>query len=64
MRQMNDKYVQLARYEHYRCRSAFKLLQIDEKYGILNAGMTVLDCGAAPGSWSQVAAKLVNSTGV
>ncbi|XP_067940354.1 ribosomal RNA large subunit methyltransferase E-like isoform X2 [Watersipora subatra] len=61
IRQMNDKYVKLARYEHYRCRSAFKLLEIDEKYKILEAGMSVLDCGAAPGSWSQVAAKLVNS---
>lgn len=63
IRQMNDKYVKLARYEHYRCRSVFKLIQIDEKHALLQPGMVVLDCGAAPGSWSQVASKLVNSTG-
>lgn len=60
---MNDKYVKQARYEHYRCRSAFKLIQIHEKFNILEPGMGVLDCGAAPGSWSQVAAKLVKSGG-
>lgn len=43
-----------------RCRSAFKLLEIDEKYRILNPGDIVIDCGAAPGSWSQIAADKVN----
>lgn len=63
LRQMNDKYVKLARIENWRCRSAFKLLEIQEKYEILKPGMRVIDCGAAPGSWSQVAAKFVQSTG-
>lgn len=60
---MKDKYGKQARVDNYRCRSAYKLLQINEKYKILHPGMRVLDCGAAPGAWSQVAAKLVNSTG-
>lgn len=47
----------------YRCRSAFKLLEIDEKYNILMPGSTVIDCGAAPGSWTQVAINKVNSDG-
>lgn len=63
MRQMNDKYVKLARIEKWRCRSAFKLLEIQEKCNILKPNMSVIDCGAAPGSWSQVAAKLVGSKG-
>lgn len=63
IRQMNDKYVKLARQENYRCRSAFKLLEIDDQHSILKPGLKVLDCGAAPGSWSQVAAKRVNSEG-
>lgn len=44
-----------------RCRSAFKLLEIDEKHPILHPGDVVLDCGAAPGSWSQVAAHKVEA---
>lgn len=64
LRQMNDKFVKLAKIDDWRCRSAYKLLEINEKYAILKHGMRVLDCGAAPGSWSQVAAKLVNSTGI
>lgn len=47
----------------YRCRSAFKLLEVDEKYNILRPGFTVIDCGAAPGSWTQVAINKVNSDG-
>lgn len=46
----------------YRCRSAFKLLEIDDKYGILKPGNVVIDCGCAPGSWSQVALQKVNSS--
>lgn len=63
IRQLNDKYVKLARVEQWRCRSAFKLLEIQEKCDILKPGMGVIDCGAAPGSWSQVAARLVRATG-
>ncbi|KAM4698531.1 rRNA methyltransferase 2, mitochondrial [Rhinophrynus dorsalis] len=62
-RQMKDPYVKAAQTENYRCRSAFKLLEIDSKYQILQPGHHVLDCGAAPGAWSQVAVKKVNSTG-
>lgn len=45
----------------YRCRSAFKLLEINEKVDILKPGLTVVDVGAAPGSWTQVAVNKVNS---
>jgi 23S rRNA (uridine2552-2'-O)-methyltransferase len=48
-------------YLFFRARSAFKLMEIDDKYKILRPGATVVDCGAAPGSWSQVAAERVNS---
>lgn len=60
-RQLADPYVKRARFDSYRCRSAFKLLEIQEKHQLLGPGMTVIDCGAAPGSWSQVAVKHVNS---
>ncbi|XP_072748278.1 rRNA methyltransferase 2, mitochondrial isoform X1 [Anoplolepis gracilipes] len=60
-RHMRDPYVEKAKQENYRCRSAFKLLQINEKYQILTPGLTVIDCGAAPGSWTQVATNLTNS---
>ncbi|KAG8189211.1 hypothetical protein JTE90_013744 [Oedothorax gibbosus] len=53
-RQINDVYVKKSRYHGYRCRSAYKLLEIDEKYNILKTGYSVVDCGAAPGSWTQV----------
>lgn len=64
LRKMKDKYGKQARIDDYRCRSAYKLLQINERYKILQPGMRVVDCGAAPGSWSQVASRLVNSTGM
>ncbi|XP_046663304.1 rRNA methyltransferase 2, mitochondrial isoform X2 [Homalodisca vitripennis] len=57
LRQINDSYVKKAKAEHYRCRSAFKLLEINEKYKILRSGQTVVDLGCAPGSWTQVAVK-------
>lgn len=60
---MNDPYVKKAREESYRCRSAFKLIEIDDKFHILKPGHVVLDCGAAPGSWSQVAVRRVNALG-
>ncbi len=55
-RQLNDPYVRAARTEGYRSRAAFKLLELDEKHRLLRRGMSVLDLGAAPGGWSQVAA--------
>lgn len=63
MRQLKDPYVKAAKMECYRCRSAFKLLEINKKHGILRPGLRVLDCGAAPGAWSQVAVPRVNATG-
>jgi 23S rRNA (uridine2552-2'-O)-methyltransferase len=56
-RQVNDPYVQRAIAEGWRARSAFKLLELDEKFGILKRGQRVVDLGAAPGSWTQVAVK-------
>lgn len=60
-RQINDPYVEKAKMMNYRCRSVFKLLEIDDKYNILKPGDVVLDCGAAPGSWSQIAAHRSNA---
>jgi 23S rRNA (uridine2552-2'-O)-methyltransferase len=56
-RHLNDPYVAAARAEGYRSRAAFKLIEIDDKYRILKPGQTVLDLGAAPGGWSQIAAQ-------
>ena len=61
-RQLKDPYVKKARTENYRCRSAFKLLEIDEKFRLLRPGKVVIDCGAAPGSWTQVAVEKVCSS--
>jgi 23S rRNA (uridine2552-2'-O)-methyltransferase len=58
-RQLNDPYVARAKREGFRSRAAFKLTEIDDKYHLLKSGMTVVDLGAAPGGWSQVAAKRV-----
>jgi 23S rRNA (uridine2552-2'-O)-methyltransferase len=54
-RHLNDPYVREAERQGYRSRAAFKLIEIDEKVGFLKPGMTVVDLGAAPGGWSQVA---------
>jgi 23S rRNA (uridine2552-2'-O)-methyltransferase len=54
-RQLNDPYVAEARKQGYRSRAAFKLLQMDDKYHVLKPGAKVVDLGAAPGGWSQVA---------
>jgi 23S rRNA (uridine2552-2'-O)-methyltransferase len=54
-RHLNDPYVQSARHEGYRARAAYKLLEIDRRFGLLKPGRTVLDLGSAPGSWAQVA---------
>lgn len=56
---VNDAYVQRARTEGWRSRAAFKLTEIDDKDKLLKPGMTVVDLGSAPGSWSQVAARRV-----
>jgi len=56
-RQLNDPYVAAAKGKGYRSRAAFKLLELDEKFRFLKKGAKVLDLGAAPGGWSQVAAQ-------
>jgi 23S rRNA (uridine2552-2'-O)-methyltransferase len=60
-RQLNDPYVAAAQREGYRSRSAYKLIEIDDKYRLLRPGRRVVDLGAAPGGWSQVAAERVRS---
>jgi 23S rRNA (uridine2552-2'-O)-methyltransferase len=60
-RQLNDPYVLQAKRDGYRSRAAYKLKEIDEKYKLLKPGMAVIDLGAAPGGWSQIAAKRVGS---
>lgn len=60
-RQLNDPYVEEAKRRGYRSRAAFKLIEIDDKYRLLKPGMTVVDLGAAPGGWSQIAAERVGS---
>jgi 23S rRNA (uridine2552-2'-O)-methyltransferase len=60
-RQLNDPYVAQAKREGYRSRAAYKLIEIDDKYHFLKAGITVVDLGAAPGGWSQIAAKRVGA---
>jgi len=62
-RHVNDPYVQRSKREGYRSRSAYKLTEIDERDKVLATGMTVVDLGAAPGGWSQVAAKRVGAQG-
>lgn len=58
-RQLNDPYVARARREGWRSRAAFKLIEMDEKARLLKRGMRVVDLGAAPGGWSQVAARKI-----
>jgi 23S rRNA (uridine2552-2'-O)-methyltransferase len=60
-RQLNDPYVAQAKRDGYRSRAAYKLIEMDDKHRFLKSGMTVVDLGAAPGGWSQVAAKRVNA---
>ena len=63
-RQRKDPYVKRAVKETYRARSAFKLIEINEKTNFLSPGDIVIDVGACPGSWSQVAVKKTNSNGI
>ena len=62
-RQLNDPYVQEAKRLGYRSRAAFKLIELDEKFGILRKGMKIVDLGAAPGGWTQVATAKVGDNG-
>lgn len=63
-RQIRDPYIEKAKKENYRCRSAFKLLEINERFKILKPGQIVIDCGAAPGSWTQVAIRITNANSI
>ena len=60
-KQRRDNYVRQSKIDGYRARSAYKLKEIDEKFKIFKGGMSVIDIGAAPGSWSQYVAKVVKS---
>ena len=60
-KQRRDTYVRQSKVDGYRARSAYKLKEIDEKFRIFKGGMSVVDIGAAPGSWSQYVAKVVES---
>lgn len=61
---VNDPYVLLAKKEGYRSRAAYKLMEMDERDHLLRPGMTVVDLGAAPGGWTQVAAGKIGPSGV
>ena len=60
-KQRRDTYVRQSKVDGYRARSAYKLIEIDEKFKIFKGGLTVIDIGAAPGSWSQYAAKVAKN---
>ena len=60
-KQRRDTYVRQSKVDGYRARSAYKLKEIDEKFRIFKGGMSIIDIGAAPGSWSQYVAKVVKS---
>ena len=60
-KQRRDTYVRQSKVDGYRARSAYKLIEIDEKFKILKSGMNVVDIGAAPGSWSQYASKVLKN---
>jgi 23S rRNA (uridine2552-2'-O)-methyltransferase len=59
----DDPYVKQAQQQGWRGRAAFKLIELHEKYGLIRSGMCIVDLGAAPGSWSQVACKLTGKRG-
>src|SRR5215510_8946006 len=62
-RQLNDPYVARAKREGLRSRAAYKLMEIDDKHHFLKPGARVVDLGAAPGGWSQIAARRVGTRG-
>lgn len=61
---LDDPFVKRAQKDGYRARAAYKLLEINDKYKLIRPNMTIVDLGAAPGSWSQIAGKLVGSKGL
>jgi 23S rRNA (uridine2552-2'-O)-methyltransferase len=61
LRQLNDSYVAKSKLDGYRSRAAYKIIEINDKFKILKKGINVVDLGAAPGGWSQVAAGLIQS---
>ena len=62
-RHLNDPYVHRARADGYRSRAAYKIMEIDDRFGFFGAGARVLDLGSAPGGWAQVAVDRVNALG-
>ena len=64
MEKHNDPYYKKAKKEDYRSRASYKLKQLDKKYKLIKQGNTVVDLGAAPGGWSQVALEKVGDEGV
>ncbi|HJK87024.1 MAG TPA: RlmE family RNA methyltransferase [Candidatus Megaira endosymbiont of Nemacystus decipiens] len=60
-RQLNDQYVQRSKTDGYKSRAAYKIIEINNKFGIFKPGQNVVDLGAAPGGWSQVVARLIKS---
>src|SRR3990167_9094430 len=60
----SDQYVQQAQHDNYRSRAIYKLKEIDEKDHLIKPGMTIIDLGAAPGSWSQYASQKLKNTGL
>ena len=60
-KQRRDTYVRQSKVDGYRARSAYKLIEIDEKFKVFKGGISVIDIGAAPGSWSQYASKVVKN---
>ena len=62
-RQLNDPYVTKAKREGYRGRAAYKIMELDDKYGFLKPGARVVDLGCAPGGWCQIAVPRVNALG-
>lgn len=64
MEKHNDPYYKKAKQEEYRSRASYKLKQLDKKYKLIKEGNTVVDLGAAPGGWSQVALEKVGDEGI
>ena len=60
-KQRRDTYVRQSKVDGYRARSVYKLIEIDKKFKIFKGGLTVIDIGAAPGSWSQYVSKVVRN---
>ncbi|MFT6835681.1 MAG: 23S rRNA (uridine2552-2'-O)-methyltransferase [Francisellaceae bacterium] len=58
-----DAYVKQSKIDGYRCRAAYKLIELNNKYNLITKGMTIVDLGSAPGSWSQVASNIVSDKG-